>query len=48
MKELQTKAADKNIMNAHARGYTDQQLWELSVYFSQLNGRQSSKENEDD
>lgn len=36
MIELRQKTGPNSIMNAHARGYTDQQLWELSVYFSQL------------
>lgn len=36
MLELRRKTSEDSIMNAHARGYTDQQLWDLSVYFSQL------------
>jgi sulfide dehydrogenase cytochrome subunit len=36
MLELRQKTKEDSIMNSHVRGYTDQQLWELSVYFSQL------------
>lgn len=36
MLELRQKTKEDSIMNAHVRGYTDQQLWELSVYFSPL------------
>ena len=36
MLELRAKTSEDSIMNAHARGYTDQQLWDLSVYFSKL------------
>lgn len=36
MLELQQKTGPDSIMNAHVRGYSSQQLWELAVYFSQL------------
>lgn len=36
MLELRRKTSKDSIMNAHVRGYTDQQLWDLSVYYSQL------------
>lgn len=36
MLELRRKTKEDSIMNAHVRGYTDLQLWDLSVYFSQL------------
>lgn len=34
MKEMQSKSADKNIMNAHALGYSDSELLLISDYFS--------------
>jgi len=36
MKEMQAKAADKNIMNAHAKGYSDDEIWLLADYFSKV------------
>lgn len=36
MKEMQAKAADQNIMNAHARGYSDNEIWLLADYFSKV------------
>ncbi len=36
MKEMQTKAADKNIMNAHARGFSDNEIWLIADYFSKV------------
>ncbi|MBZ0106356.1 MAG: cytochrome C [Sulfuricella denitrificans] len=36
MKEMQSKAADKNIMNAHARGYSDDEIRLIADYFSKV------------
>lgn len=36
MKEMQAKAANKNIMNAHAKGYTDNEIWLIADYFSKV------------
>ena len=36
MKEMQRKAADSNIMNAHARGYSDNEIWLIADYFSKV------------
>lgn len=34
LKEMQLKPAGENIMNVHARGYTDQELQLIGDYFS--------------
>lgn len=36
MKEMQANAADKNIMNAHARGFSDNEIWLIADYFSKV------------
>jgi sulfide dehydrogenase cytochrome subunit len=36
MKEMQAKAADSNIMNAHARGFSDNEIWLIADYFSKV------------
>lgn len=36
MKEMQAKTADKNIMNAHAKGYSDSEIWLIADYFSKV------------
>lgn len=36
MKEMQSKAANSNIMNAHARGYSDDEIWLIADYFSKV------------
>lgn len=36
MKEMQLKTADSNIMNAHARGYSDDEIWLIADYFSKV------------
>jgi sulfide dehydrogenase cytochrome subunit len=36
MKEMQAKAADQNIMNAHAKGYTDNEIRLIADYFSKV------------
>lgn len=36
MKEMQTKTLNKNIMNAHAKGYTDDEIRLIADYFSKV------------
>lgn len=36
MKEMQAKPIDKNIMNAHAKGYSDEEIWLIADYFSKV------------
>lgn len=35
LREMRAKEPGNDIMNAHARGYTDEQMRQISVYFSQ-------------
>jgi len=35
LKEMQVESPGNNIMKAHARGYTDEQMRQISLYFSQ-------------
>lgn len=39
MKEMQAKAANKNIMNAHAKGFSDNEIWLIADYFSKVSSR---------
>jgi cytochrome subunit of sulfide dehydrogenase len=34
--EMRRKPARKDIMNPHASGYTNEQLWQIADYFSKL------------
>ena len=36
MKEMQAKVAGENIMNAHARGFSDNEIWLIADYFSKV------------
>lgn len=42
LKEMQAKNPGNDIMKAHARGYTDTQLRQVSTYLSQLRTSSSS------
>lgn len=42
LKEMQAKNPGNDIMKAHARGYTDTQLRQISTYLSQLRTSSSS------
>ncbi len=35
LREMKAKNPGNDIMKAHARGYTDAQLWQISQYFAQ-------------
>ena len=45
LKEMQAKPDSGNIMHKHAKGYSDQQLRELTAYLSSINGNSSGGDN---
>lgn len=36
MKEFQSKPVDQNIMNAHSKGFSDNEIWLIGDYFSKV------------
>jgi len=44
LREMRSEDPGNNIMKANARGYTEEQMWQMSVYFSQQRKTSDSRD----